>query len=213
MQYIHQNRSRGEGERWREMSLFASSPSNSKFTIFSPPQNPNSSKFYFTIPFKISHETISHPSLACSHESSSSSSPPLLQEKPQNSATESEMEEKDKLAEEIMITKKSLEELLVVRRPVMEFSEEDDETEPDGDGGSTNEKKQLDSSSMIDAELSKLAKKMPIFEPERMDSKSEDKPLMVNLDLALYKAKILTRNYRYEEAEIILQKVNLCQLY
>ncbi|CAI9779724.1 unnamed protein product [Fraxinus pennsylvanica] len=116
------------------------------------------------------------------------------------------MEEKEKLAEEIMIAKKSLEELLVVRRPVMEFSEEDDETAPDGDGGSVNDKKQFDSSSMIDAELSKFAKKMPIFEPERMDSKSEEKPLMVNLDLALYKAKILARNYRYEEAEIILQK-------
>ncbi|KAL2464285.1 high chlorophyll fluorescent [Forsythia ovata] len=116
------------------------------------------------------------------------------------------MEEKDELSEEIMIAKRSLEELLVIRRPVMEFSEEDDEAAPDSDGGSGNEKKQFDSSLTIDAGLSKFAKKMPIFEPERMESNSEKNPLIVNLDLALYKAKILARNYRYEEAEIVLQK-------
>ncbi|KAL2534723.1 high chlorophyll fluorescent protein [Abeliophyllum distichum] len=191
------------------MTLFSSTPSNSKFSLFSASQNPNSPKFHLIIPYKISHSSPSHPFLAYSNESSSysSSSSPLLQEKSQNSASQTEMEEKDELSEEIMIAKKSLEELLVIRRPLMEFSEEDDdEAAPDSDGGSGNEKKQFDSSSMIDAGLSNFAKKMPIFEPERMDSNSEKKPLIVNLDLALYKAKILARNYRYEEAEIVLQK-------
>ncbi|KAL8481356.1 hypothetical protein ACS0TY_027753 [Phlomoides rotata] len=35
---------------------------------------------------------------------------------------------------------------------------------------------------------------------------SGEKPLLVNLDLALYKAKILARNYRFEEAQEILKK-------
>lgn len=69
-----------------------------------------------------------------------------------------------------------------------------------GDGG-------VNSSGIIDATLNEFAKKMPMFEPERMESSSGEKPLTVNLDLALYKAKILTKNFRYQEAEEILEKV------
>lgn len=63
-------------------------------------------------------------------------------------------------------------------------------------------------SSVIDVNLSKFAMKMPIFEPKRVGSSSSgDKPLGVNLDLALYRAKVLARNFRYKEAEEVLQKV------
>lgn len=66
----------------------------------------------------------------------------------------------------------------------------------------------LKSTAAIDAGLAKFAKKMPIFEPgERVESSSQEKPLMVNLDLALYKAKVLSRSYRFAEAEEILRKV------
>lgn len=62
----------------------------------------------------------------------------------------------------------------------------------------------------IDVGLTKLAKKMPIFEPEQRVVErfgSTEKPLTVNLDLALYRAKVLSRNFRYQEAEEMLQKV------
>lgn len=61
-------------------------------------------------------------------------------------------------------------------------------------------------SSEIDARLSKFAKKMPIFEPEKVELSSEERPLTINLDLALYRAKVLARNFQFEEAENILQK-------
>lgn len=92
---------------------------------------------------------------------------------------------------------------LVVRRPVKELSDEevgDVAGSGGGDGG-------VNSSGIIDATLNEFAKKMPMFEPERMESSSGEKPLTVNLDLALYKAKILTKNFRYQEAEEILEKV------
>lgn len=90
---------------------------------------------------------------------------------------------------------------LVVRRPVMEISgevKEADEDEDDTKGSS------------IDAGLTRFAKKMPLFEPKRVESEPKEKPLTVNLDLALYKAKVLGRKFRYEEAEQILQKCICC---
>ncbi|KAL8513683.1 hypothetical protein ACS0TY_012976 [Phlomoides rotata] len=95
----------------------------------------------------------------------------------------------DDLDEEIIKAKKTLEELRVVRRPIMEFSDE-------ADGANLG----------IDKGLSRFAKKMPIFEPKKVEASSGEKPLLVNLDLALYKAKILARNYRFEEAQEILKK-------
>ncbi|KAL4360746.1 hypothetical protein GQ457_04G010680 [Hibiscus cannabinus] len=61
----------------------------------------------------------------------------------------------------------------------------------------------------IDAGLDKFAKNMPIFEPERGDfsNGAQEKPLAVNLDLVLYKARVLARKFRYDEAENILKKV------
>lgn len=77
--------------------------------------------------------------------------------------------------------------------------------ESDDDGG-------LARSSAIDAGLTEFAKKMPMFEPERVEGSpgSRERPLAVNLDLALYRAKFLARSYRYDEAEDILDKVYVC---
>ncbi|PKI67258.1 hypothetical protein CRG98_012330 [Punica granatum] len=86
----------------------------------------------------------------------------------------------------------------------MEFPDEEESS-----GGSEGDDAAADykSSSALDAGLSKFAKKMPMFEPERVGpGSSDEKPLTVNLDLALYKAKVLTRNYKYEEAQRILEK-------
>ncbi|CAK7326348.1 unnamed protein product [Dovyalis caffra] len=83
----------------------------------------------------------------------------------------------------------------------MEVSGESNEKESDDD--------KTKSLTIIDVGLEEFAKKMPIFEPERVESSgsgSQEKPLGVNLDLALYKAKVLTRRYKYKEAEEILQK-------
>lgn len=89
----------------------------------------------------------------------------------------------------------------MVRRPVMEFPGEDSDEEKE------KEENDKPNASAIDAGLKKFAKKMPMFEPERVKSDSKEKPLTVNLDLALYRAKVLARKFQYEEAETILQKV------
>ncbi|KAL6190866.1 hypothetical protein ACLB2K_037260 [Fragaria x ananassa] len=85
--------------------------------------------------------------------------------------------------------------VLVVRRPALDVpsdSETDAEAAP----------------SPLDLGLAEFAKKIAIFEPDDGDAASEpkEKPLKVNLDLALYRAKILTRNYRYAEAQQLLEK-------
>ncbi|XP_028079857.1 LOW QUALITY PROTEIN: protein high chlorophyll fluorescent 107-like [Camellia sinensis] len=168
------------------MNIFSSSPSassssssssTSKFTLFSTSQNPNPSKFYsFKVPIKTFLLQSSPPPRPLLP-------PPLSSHNHRNG--------------EIRTAKESLEELLVVRRPVMEASEED--------GGGDDE---LSSSAIIDVGLSEFARKMPIFEPERVELSSGEKPLVVNLDLdlALYRAKVLARSFRYNEAEKLLQK-------
>lgn len=197
------------------MHVFSSSsPStstSSKYTLLSP-QNSNPLKFHLIIPFKTLHPSSSHYLLnpICSHESTS---PPLLQESPQSlppQADDVDGEDDIEVTEKFRTAKKSLEELLVVRRPVMEFNddEEGEEVETsDSEDENIDEEKPSYSSMPIDAKLSKFAKKMPIFEPARVDSSvSAGKPLAINLDLALYRAKILARNFEYEAAEKILQK-------
>ncbi|CAN8259051.1 unnamed protein product [Cochlearia groenlandica] len=96
--------------------------------------------------------------------------------------------------------------VLVVRRPLLENSDEK----------SSEETEEKSYPARIDAGLSKIAKKMPIFEPEISESSSsssaaavaraQEKPLTVNLDLSLYRAKVLARNFRYKDAEMILEK-------
>lgn len=99
----------------------------------------------------------------------------------------------------------SLEGMLVVRRPEMEVSGEDSGESGEKESDDDNTK----SLKIIDVSLEEFAKKMPIFEPERVGSSGsgpQEKPLDVNLDLALYKAKVLARRFKYKEAEEILQK-------
>lgn len=71
-------------------------------------------------------------------------------------------------------------------------------------GKSTEEEKFW--SSRIDEGLAEFAKKIPIFEPERVDVAPEERPLAINLELGLYRAKVLTRNFRFKQAEEILLK-------
>ncbi|KAE8076685.1 hypothetical protein FH972_015319 [Carpinus fangiana] len=162
-------------------SSSSSSSANPNFTLFSPSQNPRSlSKFSFKIPIIPLHSYLTITS--CSSQDSAT---PLLEESP-NRTKESGY---DAVSEK---------KVLVVRRPVMDSS---------GDGGGEDDGG-LARSSGIDSRLTEFAKKMPIFEPDRVEgsSGSQERPLAVNLDLALYRAKFLTRSYRYNEAEEVLDK-------
>ncbi|CAK9138899.1 unnamed protein product [Ilex paraguariensis] len=193
------------------MSLISPPPSSSSrphFTVFSP-QNPNHSKLHFIFPIKILHSSsLYHPPLPplhCFHDSTT----PVLQEKTQSTESPNEKEKKNDqngFYVEIRDTKESLEELLVVRRPVMELPTKKEEDGDESSNETEDVEDKMASTSLIDVGLSKFAEKMPIFEPARVESSSTEKPLTVNLDLALYRAKILARNYRYEDAEKILQK-------
>ncbi|KAK1319243.1 hypothetical protein QJS10_CPB04g01009 [Acorus calamus] len=59
----------------------------------------------------------------------------------------------------------------------------------------------------INAGLSEFAKKMPMFEPPPpTDADPKARPLEVNREIALYRAKVLTRNFKFKEAEEILKK-------
>ncbi|PQQ20381.1 protein high chlorophyll fluorescent 107 [Prunus yedoensis var. nudiflora] len=172
-------------------------PSNPNFTVFScTSQNPNNhSKFAFKIhsapplfPFSVSTPA------RCSIRDSSV---PVLDQTPlpssdsSNGAVSKDQSQSNALLPEAESSKR----VLVVRRPAMEVS-------GDGDGDGDEE-----APTALDAGLAELAKKMPIFEPEqKAESGVKEKPLSVNLDLALYRAKILTRNYRYAEAEKLLEK-------
>ncbi|PHT54110.1 hypothetical protein CQW23_08572 [Capsicum baccatum] len=202
------------------MSQFSfTSPSGSNFTLFYHSQNQNPSKFHVFSPFRTSQPSPSHPILPplCSRELSSSS--PLLEEKPEPSQSSSKFDPQDRLyndevADEISTTKKSLEELLVVRRPVKEpYGEDGDEkgeeiseVEDSQERNGLQEEQPSSLSFPLDAGLKKFAKKVPIFEPSRLESGSAEKPLKVNLDLALYKAKILARKFQYADAEKILEQ-------
>ncbi|KAL3338776.1 hypothetical protein AABB24_027748 [Solanum stoloniferum] len=202
------------------MSQFSFTSSRSNFTLFYHSQNHNPSKFHVSSPFRTSQPSPSHPILPplCSREPSSSS--PLLEEKPETSQSSSKLDPQDRLsyndavADEISTTKKSLEELLVVRRPVKDpYVENDDEKgeavsnfEDSQERNDLLEEQPSSSSFPLDAGLKKFAKKVPIFEPSRLESDSGEKPLKVNLDLALYKAKILARKFQYADAEKILQQ-------
>ncbi|KAJ9699791.1 hypothetical protein PVL29_005590 [Vitis rotundifolia] len=161
----------------------SSSPSN--FSLYSPSQNPSSSKISFKVPIVPLHSSLSPLTLPlCASKDSSS---PLLEQKPHSSSFGSEPQ--------------SPPELLTVRRPMKEYTGDDDES---SDGDDVDE--DTFSSSPIDAGLAEFSKKLPMFEPQRAELSSEERPLLVNLDLALYRAKVLARNYQFEEAEEILQK-------
>jgi hypothetical protein len=163
----------------------SSSSANPSFTLFTPSQNPHSlSKFSFKIPIIPLHSYLTITS--CSSQDSAT---PALEE----SLARTKESGYDVLSEN---------KVLIVRRPVMDVSSDGGGEESDEGGG-------LARSSAIDAGLTEFAKKMPMFEPERVEGSpgSQERPLVVNLDLALYRAKFLARSYRYDEAEDILDKV------
>lgn len=106
------------------------------------------------------------------------------------------------------------ENLLLVRRPAKDLVRDKGDDGSDGEGGSDEveekEEESLPSSSesSIDSGLNEFAKKIPIFEPlERVGAGREQRPLSVNLELWLYRAKVLTRNFQFNDAEKILRKV------
>ncbi|KAJ8767322.1 hypothetical protein K2173_017366 [Erythroxylum novogranatense] len=151
--------------------------------------NNENSKVYFKLPTEV-------PTIPCSSKQPSS----VLDRRP--GSLESSITTQLCIESNTQLEKDVPGAVLVVRRPALDVSDEvgspEDETKS--------------SSAIIDAGLEKFAKKMPIFEPERVESAlcQEKQPLMVNLDLALYKAKLLARNYRYQEAEEILKKCISC---
>ncbi|WCJ23316.1 high chlorophyll fluorescent 107 [Euphorbia peplus] len=180
------------------MQLFppsSSSTSKSSFNLFTTSQNPNpnpklingTSKF----PFKnlTKKQIITIPSSSSKPLSQVLDQSPPISPQPPSKTFELSKEAISSVEPE----KNSLEDLLVVRRPVAEVEEGEKEEEKDA--------------AVIDAGLENFAKKLPIFEPERVESgASPAKPLGVNMDLALYKAKVLGRRYKYVEAQEILEK-------
>ncbi|XP_022938340.1 protein high chlorophyll fluorescent 107 [Cucurbita moschata] len=163
------------------MQVFSSSPSTTSFNLFSSSQNPNNLSKYRCKNLIISlHFAPSSLSVCCSSRESSTAV----------------------LSSDLSLdgeNREASEEVLRVRRPVMEFTGEDS-----GDGEEAEDER---SSSVIELGLAEIAKKMPIFEPEnRVDSSALERPLIINLDLALYKAKMMARNFLYDEARQVLQK-------
>ncbi|XP_058757724.1 protein high chlorophyll fluorescent 107 [Vicia villosa] len=171
-----------------------SSSSSPSFTLFTQSKNPNYIfKFNLKVPILPFHSSSSHLISPCCTLKDSMSvldkNAPASQQSSLNYVPPKDS---------------NIDEALVVRRPVKEFSgDNSDEVEEEKENKI--EKDEPKASSM-DAGLAKFAKKMPIFEPGRVESDSKEKLLTVNLDLALYNAKVLARNFRYEEAESILMK-------
>lgn len=174
----------------------SASSSNSNFTLFSPTQNSNTlSKFSFKIPIIPLHSssyltttTTTTLTSSCSSKDSTLATAPVLEQLTQNGDVVSKEKE------------------LVVRRPVMAA----DQFSGEGGGVEVIAEENDEDVSDIDVGLTELAKKMPIFEPEERVLErfgSTEKPLTVNLDLALYRAKVLSRGFRYQEAEEVLRKV------
>ncbi|CAM8996445.1 unnamed protein product [Rhodiola kirilowii] len=164
------------------MQIFTSSSPNYSFTLFAPSQNPSNSYSNHIGLRSVTSASISSP-FSQFHPLCSAKS----REQELYSVTESGVVDTDSDGE-----KGGENELLVVRRPVKEVAAGNEEKRP--------------LSSLIDDGLSEFAKKMPMFEPERVGSGSGEKLLTVNLDLALYKAKVLARSFRFDEAEKILEK-------
>ncbi|RZC04412.1 protein high chlorophyll fluorescent 107-like isoform X2 [Glycine soja] len=166
------------------------SSSSSTFTFLTQSKNPN---YHFKFTHKVPILPLHSPSPCCSLSDSSSSSTTVLDKNAlspeQNSRIAGSPEDS------------SSKENLVVRRPVTDFSGEDSGKEEEEEEEEEDDPK----ASVIDEGLARFAKKMPMFEPERMESK--ERPLAINLDLALYRAKLLARRtFQYDEAESLLKK-------
>ncbi|MQL80303.1 hypothetical protein Taro_012775 [Colocasia esculenta] len=142
----------------------------------------------------------------------SAAAPTLLQEQVLCTDSDSDREEEEKRDDGEEGTP-SPDAPLVVRRPFKETEAEsrredgwvEEEAVATGDG--VKGPLPSTSASRIDAGLNEFAKKMPMFEPlERVGAAQEDRPLGVNLELWLYRAKVLTRDFQFGEAGKILRK-------
>ncbi|XP_054822670.1 protein high chlorophyll fluorescent 107 isoform X2 [Prosopis cineraria] len=177
-------------------SSSSSTSCSSNFTIFTQSQNPNHLfKFRFKLPILPSHSSPSHHIAVnpqCSLRDSSSTT--VLEKKPVSTQTLDDVVSREADSGNTVSAEDSV---LVVRRPVKEFSGEEEKQQVEDSDSKT---------LAIDAGLKEFAKKMPMFEPVRVESETKEKPLVVNLDLALYRAKVLARNFQYEEAEAMLEK-------
>uniref|UniRef100_A0A2P2LN63 Pre-mRNA-splicing factor Syf1/CRNKL1-like C-terminal HAT-repeats domain-containing protein n=2 Tax=Rhizophora mucronata TaxID=61149 RepID=A0A2P2LN63_RHIMU len=194
-----------------KMQLFSHSssaascpPSTTKasFPIFSPSKNLNNEKKNNNVLYFKLVPTTGTLTISCYSRQPSS----ILDRRPRSSETSRPSQPDEENDQNIQAEEGSLEAVLVVRRPAVDVS---------GGGDSIGDEKKSSSSAVVDASLEEFAKKMPIFEPRRVDSagSSQEKQqslLLVNLDLALYKTKLLARRCRYQEAEKILEK---CIIY
>ncbi|XP_024929723.3 protein high chlorophyll fluorescent 107 isoform X2 [Ziziphus jujuba] len=186
------------------MHLLSSSPSSSSnpnFNVFSTSQNNSTNLSNFTLKTTILTFHSCTYSLSVPPRCSSSDSSTSVLESTSNIAISDGWKPDD-----VQSKRETTDSLLVVRRPAMEApgdGDDDDEHKMEGEDDDDESK-----STVIDVGLNEFAKKMPIFEPDKRveSSGSKEKPLTVNLDLALYRAKVLARNHRYAEAENILQK-------
>ncbi|WVZ09681.1 hypothetical protein V8G54_014211 [Vigna mungo] len=173
------------------------SSSSSAFAFVTQSKNPN---YIFKLTHKVPILPLHSHAPCCSLSDSSSSYTTVLDK----SALSSEQNYRNAVSPE----DSGSVDALAVRRPVTDFSgEEEEEKEAEEEEEKENEANEADDAkaSAIDAGLAKFAKKMPMFEPERVESK--ERPLKVNLDLALYRAKLMARrSFRYEEAEALLRK-------
>ncbi|CAO2832363.1 unnamed protein product [Amaranthus hypochondriacus] len=183
------------------MQLFSSSPSSSSTSstttpLFSTSRNLNSSKQPSkarTIPIKSLKSPPSNLTVPPYTSSNNNDVSPVLQ---------------DPKLDEIASRRENLEQLLVPRPMIQsDGGNEEDGDQMDGISSDEEEEDEEEVKSVLDRNLEEFAKKLPMFEPGRgEESELKKKPLKINLDLALYKAKILTRNFRFSEAEDILQQ-------
>lgn len=78
-----------------------------------------------------------------------------------------------------------------------------------GAGGYEGDAEGEGSSGAFDRGMSEIARKVPLFEPARGDAAAVagERPLPINLELWLYRAKVHTRKYEFADAEKLLNQV------
>ncbi|PKA55827.1 PsbB mRNA maturation factor Mbb1, chloroplastic [Apostasia shenzhenica] len=177
------------------LTFFSACHSPNSYSCTSPHPNPNFSHSFVKVPINVLASLLLLKS-SCFSSKVSLASP--LEEQiicSESEARAGEERDEEGEADENVV--------LSVRRPVKEGLDEVDDS-----WGSGNENVgvfEYASKLKIDQGISEFVKKMPMFEPERGVA-LEDKPLGINLELGLYRAKVLARNFQFKEAEQILQK-------
>ncbi|XP_072981289.1 protein high chlorophyll fluorescent 107 [Typha angustifolia] len=189
------------------MQLF-SSPKSQFPPLFpspSPNPNPNPRALSSKLPVR-SFSSLPLLKTPPSSSPKSSSSPSPVPEQLLCSESDVEEDEVGEVEEYRGGEEKGLEPVLAVRRPVKEVSQGEAIDSVTDSYGKEEGSERSSNSSKIDEGLSEFAKRMPIFEPERISGAAEERPLPINLELGLYRAKVLTRNFEFKEAEKILLK-------